>query len=147
MLLNLCASFEILLDYLSYLPYLRAFSYFYVYLYILILMKHIFPKLKSKFGLTSFVLFAIAVFIVLIQSSKWENAFLCNIICCFALAVNALVLGVVLWSVRIGLKTIGLTILASMVVAFIVTITLGFWPILFLPFVLLIILLHSKIQD
>ena len=109
-------------------------------------MKHIYPKLCSKFGLISVSLFVIAVCVILIQSSQWENAFISHILCCFALALNALALGVVLWAVRIGLKTIGLTVLVSMIVAFVVAITLGVWWFLFAPFVLLIILLNSKIQ-
>ena len=109
-------------------------------------MKHIYPKLCSKFGLISVSLFVIAVCVILIQSSPWEKAFISHVLCCFALALNALALGVVLWAVRIGLKTIGLTVLVSMIVAFVVAITLGLWWFLFAPFVLLIILLNSKIQ-
>lgn len=91
-------------------------------------------------------LFVVAVSIVLYQSAHWQDAFLSNILCCFALALDVLTLIAVGWAIRIGLKTIGLTVLASMIVAFVVAITLGLWWVLFAPFVLLIILLNSKIQ-
>ena len=101
-----------------------------------------------KWGLVvSFILVLFAVGWVLAEGADWEVGIFCEFLIGAGIFLNVLIVLAAFWLIKIGFKTNGRTVWASVIVALVFTVTLGAWPMLFLPLVVLLLLFNSKSRD